>query len=111
MKLKGKLAKTVIVATLLWGTNAMAGNGNGLLTRVLMLAPSTAITGTATTPAQASCATEGEWAVDVSTAQGKSIYAMMLTAKSLDAPVTIVGTDTCDVIGDRETIYWIQINQ
>lgn len=52
-----------------------------------------------------SCATVTQrWAIDVSTPQGQAMAAALLTAYIARKRITILGTDTCSVWANTETI-------
>ena len=52
------------------------------------------------------CSTIGEFALDGSTASGKNLYAMLLTARALEAQVAFTGTGTCSLNAARENIAY-----
>jgi hypothetical protein len=52
------------------------------------------------------CSTFGEFAFDGSTSTGKNLYAMLLTARALDATVAFTGTGTCTVASTREDVSY-----
>ncbi|PXA90690.1 hypothetical protein DMC25_02530 [Caulobacter sp. D4A] len=45
------------------------------------------------------------WAIDVSTPAGQSMLSILLTAYSTQRTVKILGTGTCSVQGDTETVF------
>jgi hypothetical protein len=65
----------------------------------------------ATATGRPSCAAgTAYWIIrDENSEAGKKQYAMLLTAKSTGAIVTIVGMNTCVRWGDGEDIDWIQV--
>lgn len=52
------------------------------------------------------CGNNNEWAVNLSTAQGKSLYALLLSAQAQDKTVSIVGNGTCSIWADREDVLY-----
>jgi hypothetical protein len=50
------------------------------------------------------------FAIDSSTAQGKAQLAGLLTAFAAKQPVVIVGTSTCSVYADSETVSYFYID-
>lgn len=52
------------------------------------------------------CSTLGEFAFDGSTSTGKNLYAMLLTARALDATVAFTGAGACTVASTRETVLY-----
>lgn len=56
------------------------------------------------------CSTVGDdWAVDLTTAGGKAVQALVLTAFALGKTVHVVGKGVCDVWADRETPNYLYI--
>lgn len=56
------------------------------------------------------CSTVGnDWALDVSTVQGRAVYALILTAQAQSRAIQIIGTNDCSVWGDRETISGVSL--
>jgi hypothetical protein len=54
-----------------------------------------------------SCATIAQqWSINLGTAQGKSIYALLLAAQAQDKSVTIIGNNTCNNWPDREDVQY-----
>ena len=70
---------------------------------VLMTTPGGAIAGA---PA---CATQQGFAIDTTTAAGKTQLAAVLTAYALGKQITVIGTGACNIWGDRETVNYLQI--
>jgi len=56
-----------------------------------------------------SCAFQGRWAVDVSTAGGQAAQANVLTAFAMGKPVYVTGTGTCSVDSASETVLYIVV--
>jgi hypothetical protein len=103
------LVAQVIAALALGSSQAIASNGTGLLGFVLVLQnPNVAIIETPVTTDAAACASvANQWAIDIDTSVGKSILAILLTAKATGTPVRVVGTGACTYTGDREDISWV----
>jgi hypothetical protein len=56
------------------------------------------------------CSTAAEeWAVDISTATGKAMYAMLLTAYTLNTEIVIIGTGECTTWADREDVRYMRL--
>ena len=53
------------------------------------------------------CNTTARFAVDATTDKGKNIYSALLTAKSTDSSVTVVGTGTCTAHHDSEDVAYV----
>lgn len=57
--------------------------------------------------ARPACATIDRWAFSLANPSGQGMLAAILTAYSLGRPVSVVGTGTCDVWPDTETVVYI----
>ncbi len=57
-----------------------------------------------------SCALQGRWAIDVSTAGGQAAEANILTAYAMGRPVYVYGSCTCSVDPQSETVSYITVN-
>lgn len=56
---------------------------------------------------QPGCATLSRWALNVTTPAGQSVLAAVLTAYAQGKTVSFVGTGTCDVWPDSESIGYV----
>ena len=52
------------------------------------------------------CGNNNQWAINLATARGKTIYALLLSAQAQDRTVTVVGGNTCNGWGDREDVAY-----
>ena len=52
------------------------------------------------------CGNNNQWAINLGTPKGKSIYVMLLAAQMQDKTVTIYGNQTCNEWGDREDVSY-----
>lgn len=52
------------------------------------------------------CGNNNQWAISLSTAQGKSIYVMLLAAQAQNKQVSVYGANTCNNWGDREDVLY-----
>jgi hypothetical protein len=56
-----------------------------------------------------SCAIQPmKFVINASTDAGKAQIATVLAAQSASRPISILGTGSCDVWGDTETVFWVQ---
>jgi hypothetical protein len=53
------------------------------------------------------CGNNNEWALNLSTAKGKSIYVLLLSAQLQSKVVYVIGNGTCNEWGDREDVLYI----
>jgi hypothetical protein len=55
---------------------------------------------------QAGCHSNPTWSyvISLSTSQGKNMYALLLSARATQAPVTMVGAGTCTVFAGMESL-------
>ncbi|MFC5741146.1 hypothetical protein [Dyella tabacisoli] len=105
-----KSAILVILVTCV-STAAIAGNGSGKVTQIGSVQGGIVIFSTPTHTGSPVCASiPTDWAVNTGTAEGKAIYAMLLTAVNADRAVAVNGNNACDAWGDRETAtqVWLQ---
>ncbi len=52
------------------------------------------------------CGNNNQWAINLATAQGKTIYALLLSAQAQDKTVSVFGNNTCNNWGDREDVLY-----
>jgi hypothetical protein len=56
-----------------------------------------------------SCATQPmKFVINASTDAGRAQISTVLAAQSAGRLISILGTGTCDVWGDTETVFWVQ---
>lgn len=96
----------VLVGTILLATSAHAGSSSGKVTTLLVNSSNFLFFTVGTKIGSPLCGNNNEWAINLATAQGKSIYALLLAAKALDKNVTISGNNTCNNWGDREDVLY-----
>lgn len=53
------------------------------------------------------CATSGYWAVNTDTQQGKAMLSLLLTANATGKKVSFLGTGTCSLRPDMETLFQV----
>jgi len=59
--------------------------------------------------AKPDCATSGYWAVNTETQQGRAILSLLLTANATGKTVTFLGTGSCSLRPDMETLFQVGI--
>jgi len=86
---------------------AVAGNGSGKV--VSLLGNSSQLFGltVGTINGRPACAQSNEFAIDNRTPGGKAMIAIVLAAQAQGLTVSVVGTGTCDVWGDRESVSYL----
>lgn len=106
-----KLLKSAVIALACIGAPAFAGNGSGKVAQIGSVQGGVVIFSTQAHGGSPVCASvPNDWAINTSTAEGKAIYALLLTAVNSDRAVAVTGSNTCDAWGDRETAaqLWLQ---
>ncbi len=73
---------------------ATAGDGSGLITKLTAYG-SVVVFSVADHATKAPCNPDGAFVIDASTADGKTMYATLLTAVSADKPVFIYSSNSC----------------
>ena len=60
---------------------------------------------------QPSCATDptNRFAINPATEAGKAMLSVLLTAKTTDATVEIIGTNDCNVMATRESVSYLRL--
>lgn len=110
MKVK-KVICTVIASLMIvtvCGATAIAGSASGHVSRILVHAPGVVMFDAGNHSGRPACSKVGnEWAFSLTTQQGKSMYALLLSAANLDIPVYVQGTGKCSAWGDREDVYFM----
>lgn len=106
--MKKILISALWLACLLPHTPASAGSSGGLV-GVMIVNSSNFLFFTAGTKAGSpACGSgNGQWALNLSTAVGKSTYAMLLTAQAQGKIVYVYGNGTCNGWGDREDVLYV----
>ncbi|MCE1191506.1 MAG: hypothetical protein LWW96_05060 [Acidovorax sp.] len=55
------------------------------------------------------CGNNSEWAINLGSAQGKALYALLLSAQAQDKTVSVVGNGTCSIWADREDVLYAAV--
>lgn len=99
-----------IVTLTIFG-NAHAGSSSGAVSMLMVHSPEIVIFRAGTHLNKPACSTAGEdWAISLNSHSGRAIYAMLLTAKSQNKNVTVIGQGICSAWGDREAPLYILLN-
>jgi hypothetical protein len=61
---------------------------------------------TGTRTAAPSCAIQPRWVVDTSTLPGQAVVAALLSAYAMNKQIVVMGTGSCTVWGDTETVSY-----
>lgn len=88
-----------------------AGTSTGTVSKLFVHQPNILMFKAGTPTGAPACSNLGEWAIEIDTAFGKSLYAMLLSAQSQGQTVIVEGTNVCSAWGDRESPRYIYINQ
>ena len=104
MKIINKLA-TIVCATL-FACSAHAGSSTGKVTTLIINAGNYLFFTAGTKSGSPGCGNNNQWAINLATAQGKTIYALLLSAQAMDKTVSVYGNNTCNVWGDREDVLY-----
>lgn len=98
----GRIRTTDICAS--FATTSFAGTSNGAPTGVLAAQFGIVMFSAGTKTGAPACASiPTDWAINTTTPEGKSLYALLLTAVATGRNVAITGSNTCDAWPDRET--------
>jgi len=88
------------------GFGAMAGTSSGKVTSIIINASNYLFFTAGTKTGSPACGNNNQWAINLGTAKGKSIYVMLLAAQTQDKTVSIYGNQTCNEWGDREDVLY-----
>lgn len=88
--------------------SAVAGTSSGKVTTMIINSSNYLFFTAGTKSGTPNCGTSNanQWALNLNTAQGKSIYALLLSAQAQEKVVTIIGGSTCNNWGDREDVAY-----
>lgn len=106
------VAACILIALFLLAMASRAwasSSGSGLVSGILMTSQTAFFNHSGTRSTRPSCATIDRWAFDSSTAGGQSLLATLLTAYATGRQISVLGTGTCSIWGDTETVAYIQI--
>lgn len=83
-----------------------AGTSSGPVTTLIINSSNFLFFTAGTKTGSPTCGNNNQWAINLGTAQGKTIYAMLLAAQAQNKTVTVYGNNTCNNWGDREDVLY-----
>ncbi len=86
--------------------NVQAGTSSGKVTTMIINATNFLFFTAGTKTGSPTCGNNNQWAINLATAQGKTIYALLLSAQAQDKTVSVFGNNTCNNWGDREDVLY-----
>ncbi|MDR0203806.1 MAG: hypothetical protein LBJ40_16785 [Delftia acidovorans] len=102
------------IAAIFFMTQALAvtaGSSSGKVTTLIVNSENYLFFNAGAKTGSPACGNNQQWAINLSTPKGKSIYVMLLAAQMQDKTVTIYGNQTCNEWGDREDVYYGVMDQ
>ena len=104
MKISQKI--TLAACSLVFVCSAHAGSSSGKVTTLIINGANFLFFTAGVKTGSPSCGNNNQWAINLATAQGKTIYAMLLSAQAQDKTVSVFGNNTCNNWGDREDVLY-----
>ncbi|WP_235511556.1 hypothetical protein [Acidovorax sp. Root568] len=103
-----KVSTKTIAATIFFtiACSSHAGSSSGKVTTMIINSSNYLFFTVGTKSGSPTCGNNDQWAINLATAQGKSIYALLLAAQAQDKTVNVVGNNTCNNWGDREDVLY-----
>ena len=101
---------TLILAGILlalFHLNGNAGSSAGIVTTMIVNSSNYLFLTAGIKSNSPACGNNNEWALNLSTSTGKSIYIMILSAQAQGKVLYIVGNGTCNGWGDREDVLFV----
>jgi hypothetical protein len=86
--------------------NGNAGSSSGAVTMMIVNSSNFLFFTAGTKSNSPSCGNNNQWALNLSTPTGRSIYALILSAQAQGKVLYIVGNGTCNGWGDREDVLF-----
>lgn len=97
-----------LITTSLISINASAGGYLGYVGRVTVQQPNYVFVDLGGINGGAGCqGGSNEFAIDISTILGQAQYTLLMTAKGLGKKVQIIGTNSCSLWPDRESVNYM----
>lgn len=106
MKMRKIKLIALFACVITFGPASFAGASTGKVTFMIINSTNYLFVTAGTKTGSPSCGNNNEWTVNLNTAQGKSLYAMLLAAQAQDKTVSIVGNNTCSQWADREDVLY-----
>lgn len=106
------MIRNTIAALLLAGATslAFAGAGSGKVVHISPLPGDVVIFATQIHSSKPACSNAGnDWTIKLDTETGRATYALLLSAASMNKPITVYGTNDCRHWGDREAVERIVV--
>lgn len=98
-------------ALMLLPVASFAGNGSGAVSQIGAVQNGIVVFKTSSHTGAPVCASVAlDWAINTSTASGKAIYALVLTAINQGKSISVTGNNTCDAWPDRETAAQVWVS-
>ena len=104
MKFNTKLIVIAILCATACASHA--GSSSGKVTSMIINSSNYLFFTAGTKSGSPACGNNDQWAINLGTAQGKTIYALLLAAQAQDKVVNVVGNNTCNNWGDREDVLY-----
>lgn len=101
-----QLVLTVFLHAAIFTHANAAGNSSGAVTSITPIASGQVFVTTASATSQPACSRYG-WVIDLNgsaTVAGRAMLATIMWAQAMGKQISVIGTGTCDVWSDRETI-------
>ena len=102
------ILRSVIIVLVIFITplSALAGQSSGLVSEIIVNGFNYLFFSAGTKSGSPACGNNNSWALNLSTAKGRSIYALVLTAQAQGKSLVVVGNNTCNEWGDREDVLY-----
>lgn len=110
MNLKSIAAATLLAlsCTANVGAAETSGSANGLVNAIMVHEGNAVFFNVGNHATPPTCgAGSVDWAISLTTEEGRAMYSLLLTAAATKTSISIVGTGLCNVWGDRETPKYI----
>lgn len=104
MKIISRITAASILVLL--ACTAHAGSSSGKVTTMLINSSNFLFFTAGVKSGSPACGNNNEWAINLATAQGKTVYALLLAAQAQDKTVVIAGNNTCNNWGDLEDVLY-----
>lgn len=92
--------------------SASAGSSTGTVAQILVVTGDVVTFSAGSHQGKSACSTTADdWAFSLTTASGKAMYALLLSAQAQGKSIGVVGTQACTAWPDRETPQYIYLTQ
>jgi hypothetical protein len=107
-----RIATTLCLTFAALAGSANAGSSTGTVTQIMVVTGDVVTFSAGVHQGKPACSTAADdWALSLTTASGKAMYALLLSAQSQGKPITVLGTQACTAWPDRETPQYIHLTQ